>query len=150
MSTQPTTTETAQDEGGQDPRQRETHDRGPGYVAGNLTRDPELRFTPAGTAVCSMRVADTPRVQNAQTGEWKDGPTVFRDVQCWARLAEHCTEALHKGDRIVAAGRIKSRSWLADDGSRQERVFLEARDLGPSMIFRPATVGPLPPRDVSQ
>lgn len=150
MSTQPTTAPADTSGDGKPRGKNEYHDRGPGYIAGNLTRDPELRFTPDGRAVCTLRVADSPRVRDGRTGEWKEGPTVYRDVQCWNRLAEHCCEQLKKGDRIVATGTVKSRTWHDDQGAKQERIYLEARDLGPSMVFRPATIGPMPPKDVSR
>lgn len=110
-------------------------------MAGNLTRDPELRYTGNGTPVSNLRVAASERVKDPKTGEWKDGPTAFFDVQCWGRLAENVCENLARGDRIVAEGRWVSNTW-EKDGETQERIVLRARDLGPSMIFRGARPAP--------
>lgn len=113
-------------------------DRGPGSVAGNLTKDPELRYTSTGRAVSNLRIAASERVRDAKTGEWKDGPAVFYDVQAWGNLAENVCEYLQRGDRIVAEGRWAVSRWEDKEGEIQERVYLSARDLGPSMIFRGA------------
>lgn len=115
-------------------------DRGPGSVAGNLTRDPNLRYTNGGTAVCNLRIASSERVRDDKTGEWKDGPTAFYDVQCWGRLAENICEHLNKGDRIVAEGRWVEVSWEDKDQNIRTRTQLRARDLGPSLAFRGARV----------
>lgn len=117
-------------------------DRGPGSVAGNLTKDPDLRYTNSGVAVTNLRVAVSERVRNERTGQWEDAPTVFYDVQCWGQLAENVCEYLAKGYRIVAEGRWSSNTWEDKEGNIQERVYLRARDLGPSMIFQGATVHP--------
>lgn len=113
-------------------------DRGPGSVSGNLTRDPELRYTNSGKAVTNLRLASSSRVRDEKTGQWKDGPVAFYDVQVWGNLAENVCEYLQKGDRIVAEGRFAAAHWEDKDGIIQERVYLSARDLGPSMIFRGA------------
>lgn len=117
-------------------------DRGPGSVAGNLTKDPELRYTNSGTAVSNLRVAVSERIQDPGTGEWSDGPTTFYDIQCWGRLAENVCEYLERGMRIVAEGRWVSSTWEDKEGNIQERVVLRARDLGPSMAFRGARPEP--------
>lgn len=119
-------------------QQQANEDKGPGSVAGNLTKDPELRYTANGRAVCNLRVASSERVRNEQTGQWEDGPTAFYDVQCWGNLAENVTEHLAKADRIVAEGRWMQTTYEDGEGKPQERVYLQARDLGPSMIFRGA------------
>lgn len=113
-------------------------DKGPGSVAGNLCKDPELRFTPSGRAVASLRIAVSERVRDDRTGNWTDGPTTYYDVTCWGNLAENVCDALEKGDRIVAEGRWAETSWTDDQGEVKTRVYLNARDLGPSMIFRVA------------
>lgn len=113
-------------------------DRGPGSVAGNVTADPELRYTNSGKAVCNLRVASSERVRDEQTGQWKDGPTAFYDLQTWGNLAENICNDLAKGDRVVAEGRWKSVTWEDKEGQVQERIVLVARDLGPSMMFRGA------------
>lgn len=119
---------------------RETHkddDRGPGSVSGNITKDPDLRYTNSGRAVTTLRIASSQRVKNSKTGQWEDGPTVFYDVQAWGNLAENVCEHLAKGDRIVAEGRWAETAW-EHEGEIRTRVYLNARDLGPSMIFRGA------------
>lgn len=112
-----------------------------GYVSGNLTRDPELRFTPAGAAVATLRVAETAREQDQETGQWHDGKTEFYDVVAWSAMASNAAEDLLKGDRIVAVGRWQKQSWQDDQGEQRSKLVLVARDLGPSMLFvraRPA------------
>lgn len=115
-------------------------DRGPGSVTGNLTRDPELHYTSSGRPVSNLRIASSERVRDEKTGEWKDGPTAYYDVTCWGNLAENVCEYLAKGHRIVAEGRWRSNTWENDQGEVQERVILNARDLGPSMMFKGARV----------
>lgn len=121
-------------------------DRGPGSLAGNLTRDVEVRYTDSGRAVANLGVACSERVRDPKTQEWQDGPVAFYEVQAWGQLAEHCGEYLNKGDRIVAEGRWTSLTWRDKDGNLQERIVLTARDLGPSMIFRGARLEPKPDR----
>lgn len=113
-------------------------DRGPGSLSGNLTREPELRYTNSGRAVINLGVAFSERVRDEKTGAWRDGDTAFYEVQCWGNLAENCAEHLRKGDRIVAEGRWTSQTWEDKDGNTQEKIVLTARDLGPSMMFRGA------------
>lgn len=115
-------------------------DKGPGWVAGNITRDPELHFTPAGRPIVTLRVAISDRIKDRDTGQWKDGPTVYRDVNAWGGLAERAAEHLRKGDRIVACGRWQLQEWTAADSTRQQVLKLNARDLGPSMLFIPCQV----------
>lgn len=122
---------------------RDTNQRtvlGPGSITGNLTADPELRYTSQGRAVCRLRVAHTPRVQDPKSHEWKDGAAQFFDVTAWGKLGEHCAEYLAKGQRIVADGQWESRAWEDQDGNTQEAIGLVARDLGPSMLFKGARV----------
>ena len=113
-------------------------DRGPGSVSGNLTKDPDLRWTNGGTAVSNLRIASSERIKDSKTGEWKDGPTAYFDVTCWGRLAENVCEVLQKGDRIVAEGRWVSNTYENSEQQIVERITLRARDLGPSMAFRTA------------
>lgn len=113
-------------------------DRGPGSVTGNLTKDPELHYTANGRPVSNLRVASSERVRDEATGEWKDGTTVYFDVTCWGNLAENVCEHLQRGDRIVAEGRWRSNTWETPEGEIKERIILNARDLGPSMMFRGA------------
>lgn len=118
-----------------EPAPPKDEDRGPGSVAGNLTKDPELRYTNAGTAVCNLRLACSERVRNAATGDWEDGPPSYYDIQCWARLAENVCNTLERGDRIVAEGRWMAHHWEDDQQVIQERLYLRARDLGPSIAY---------------
>jgi len=115
-------------------------DRGPGSVAGNLTADPDLRFTASGRAVANLRVAASERKLNKATGEWEDGDTLFYDITAWGQLAENLCEHLQRGDRVVAEGRWTSNTFEDKDGQIQERVFLTARDCGPSLLFRGARI----------
>lgn len=119
-------------------QQAQATDKGPGSLAGNLTKDPELRYTGTGRPVCNLRIASSERVRNEQTGAWEDGPTVFYDVQAWGNLAENVTEHLQRGDRIVAEGRWMESDYTNDQAVTVTRTYLQVRDLGPSMIFRGA------------
>ena len=115
---------------------------GPGSLCGNLTGDVELRFTASGIPVASMRVATADRVQDKRTGKWTETPTEYFTVECWRRLAEHAAEHLAKGNRIIAEGEWKSSSWTSQEGETKERIFLAARELGPSLLFTGARVLP--------
>lgn len=121
-------------------------DAGPGSLAGNLTRDPELRYTPQGTAVASLRVAVTPRVYNERKQQWEDGETTFHDVAAWGRLAENVAEHLGQGNRIVCEGRWEEQSWEDPEGNVQQRAVLVATDLGPSLKWQGARIMPKKPR----
>lgn len=115
---------------------RKPVDKGKGSVAGNLTDDPELRYTANGKPVVKLRVATADRIRDDRTGDWKDCPTAFYTINCWGTLAENCAEVLFKGDRVVAEGTWWERSWDGNDGEVKTVVELTARDLGPSMMFR--------------
>lgn len=115
-------------------------DLGPGSLAGNLTEDPELRYTPMGKAVASLRVAVSERVYNEHTSAWEDAPAKFFTVTCWPPMAERVAEYLQRGQRIVAEGRWESQSWEDKDGVVQERVAFVATDLGPSLKWDGARV----------
>ena len=117
-------------------------DKGPGSLAGNLTRDPELRYTNSGRPVTNLGVAYSERVRDPKTDTWQDGPVTFYEIQAWGNLAENCTEFLNKGDRIVAEGRWTAQTWTDKEGQEQEKIVLTARDLGPSMMFRGARPEP--------
>jgi single-strand DNA-binding protein len=105
-------------------------------LVGNLTDDPEVRFTPQGTAVASFRLAVTPRVNDG--GTWKDGETSFFRVNAWRDLAEHVTDSLSKGDRAMVLGRLKTRSWETPEGERRSVVEVEAEEVGPSLKWATA------------
>ncbi|HEY6707333.1 MAG TPA: single-stranded DNA-binding protein, partial [Actinomycetota bacterium] len=109
-------------------------------LTGNLTDDPELRFTPNGVAVANFRLAVDQRVWDADG--WKDGePSYFR-VSVWRDQAEHISRSLHKGARCVVVGRLRSRSWETPEGQRRSSVEVDAEEVGMSMRFAP--VGPSP------
>ncbi len=106
-------------------------------IAGNLTDDPELRFTPAGDQVCSLRVAITTRVPDGQGG-WRDGSTSFFRVSVWRAQAEHAAESLTKGARVLVCGRLRQRSWETDDGDKRALVEIEADEIAASLKFHTA------------
>jgi single-strand DNA-binding protein len=106
-------------------------------LVGNLTDDPEVRFTPQGTAVASFRLAVTPRVREGEG--WKDGETSFFRINAWRDLAEHVTDSLSKGDRALVIGRLKTRSWETPEGERRSVVEVEAEEIGPSLKWATAT-----------
>lgn len=108
---------------------------GDGAVSGNLTRDPELRYTPGGRAIANMRVASTERHQDPATGEWHDKGTAFYDVLAWGNQGERCAERLRKGMRVVALGRWQEQTWADAEGTDRTKVVLTAADIGPSMLF---------------
>jgi single-strand DNA-binding protein len=113
---------------------------GEGHVSGNLTQDPELRFTPTGRAVAKLRVAYSQRVKDPATGIWQDGEPQFFDVDVWGKQGENCAEALQRGDRIVACGEWFRRHWETREGEKRTSVSLTARDIGPSLLFKLAAV----------
>lgn len=140
MVTRPTAQANGQQAAPQPARQDNRTDMGPGSLAGNLTKDPELRYTPNGKPACSLRVATAERVRDDNTGKWVDGPTEYFNVDCWGRLAENCAEHLERGARVVVEGKWQSTTWTDNDGQVQERISLVARDLGPSMLFMGARI----------
>lgn len=109
-------------------------------VIGNLTDDPELRFTPSGSAVANFTIASTPRTFDRQTNEWKDGDTLFLRCSAWRQLAENIAESLTRGSRVVAQGRLKQRSFETREGERRTIVELEVDDCGPSLLRATAKV----------
>lgn len=108
-------------------------------VVGNLTRECELRFTPSGAANLKVGVAVNRRWQNKQTNEWEEAVSFF-DVVAWRDLAEHASESLKKGDRVVVTGRLEQRSWEADDGSKRYATEIIADDIAPSLRWATAKV----------
>jgi single-strand DNA-binding protein len=109
-------------------------------VIGNLTNDPELRFTPNGAAVASFTVASTPRTFDRQSNEWKDGDTLFLRCTVWRQAAENVAESLHKGTRVVVQGRLKQRSFETREGEKRTVVELEADEVGVSLRSATAKV----------
>jgi single-strand DNA-binding protein len=109
-------------------------------VVGNLTADPELRFTPSGAAVANFTIASTPRNFDRQTNEWKDGDTLFLNCSIWRQAAENVAESLQKGMRVVAQGRLKARSYETRDGEKRTVMELDVDEIGPSMKYATAKV----------
>jgi single-strand DNA-binding protein len=102
-------------------------------VVGNLTSDPELRFTPNGQAVASFTVASTTRVLDRTTNEWKDGDTMFLRCSVWRQYAENVAESLTKGTRVIVTGRLKQRSYETKEGEKRSVVELDVDDVGPAL-----------------
>ena len=109
-------------------------------VVGNLTDDPELRFTPSGAAVASFTVASTPRIMDRQSNEWKDGDTLFLRCSAWREMAENVAESLTKGTRVIAQGRLVQRSYETREGEKRTVVELQVDEVGPSMRYASAKV----------
>lgn len=109
-------------------------------VIGNLTSDPELRFTPNGAAVANFTVASTPRMFDRQANEFKDGETLFLRCSAWKELGENVAESLRRGTRVVAQGRLKSRSFETKDGEKRTVMELDVDEVGPSLKRATAAV----------
>jgi single-strand DNA-binding protein len=109
-------------------------------VVGNLTNDPELRFTPSGSAVANFTIASTPRTFDRQSNEWKDGETLFLRASVWREAAENVAESLTKGMRVIVNGRLKSRSYETKEGEKRTVIELEVDEIGPSLRYANAKV----------
>jgi single-strand DNA-binding protein len=109
-------------------------------VVGNLTADPELRFTPSGAAVASFTVASTPRTFDRQANEWKDGETLFMRCSIWREAAENVAESLTKGTRVIVQGRLVQRSFETREGEKRTVVEMQVDEVGPSMRYATAKV----------
>jgi single-strand DNA-binding protein len=109
-------------------------------VVGNLTADPELRFTPSGAAVANFTIASTPRTFDRQTNEWKDGEALFLRCSVWREAAENVAESLTKGMRVLAQGRLTQRSYETREGEKRTVVELQVDEIGPSLRFASAKV----------
>lgn len=109
-------------------------------VIGNLTDDPELKFTPSGAAVANFTVASTPRTFDKQTNEWKDGDALFIRCAAWRQLAENVAESLQKGQRVVVTGALKIRNFERQDGSKGTSVEINVDEIGPSLRYATAKV----------
>jgi single-strand DNA-binding protein len=108
-------------------------------VVGNITRDPELRFTPTGQATATFGLAVNRRWQNRQTQEWEEA-TSFFDVVCWREMAENAAESLSRGSRVIVTGRLEQRSWETQDGDKRSKVEIVADEIGPSLRWATAQV----------
>ncbi len=109
-------------------------------VVGNLTADPELRFTPSGAAVASFTIASTPRTFDKNSNEWKDGEALFLRCSIWRQAAENVAESLQRGMRVVAQGRLKQRSYETREGEKRTVVELDVDEIGPSLKYATAKV----------
>ena len=109
-------------------------------VVGNLTNDPELRFTPSGAAVASFTVASTPRTLDKATNEWKDGEALFLRCSIWRQAAENVAESLQRGARVIVQGRLKQRSFETKEGEKRTVIELDVDEVGPSLKYATAKV----------
>ncbi|MCA1710978.1 MAG: single-stranded DNA-binding protein [Actinobacteria bacterium] len=109
-------------------------------VVGNLTNDPELRFTPSGAAVASFTVASTPRTLDKNTNEWKDGDALFLRCSVWRQAAENVAESLQRGARVIVQGRLQQRSYETKEGEKRTVVELQVDEIGPSLKYATAKV----------
>jgi single-strand DNA-binding protein len=109
-------------------------------VVGNLTADPELRFTPSGAAVASFTIASTPRTYDRNTNEWKDGEALFLRCSIWRQAAENVAESLTRGMRVIASGRLKQRSFETREGEKRTVIELDVDEIGPSLRYASAKV----------
>src|SRR4051812_8397608 len=109
-------------------------------VVGNLTDDPELRFTPSGAAVATFTVASTPRFLDTAPNEWKDGDALFLRCSIWRQAAEYVAESLQRGTRVIVQGRLRQRSYETKEGEKRTVVELEVDEIGPSLRYATAKV----------
>mgnify|MGYP003681639315 CR=1 FL=1 len=109
-------------------------------VVGNLTADPELRYTQGGLAVANFTIASTPRNFDRASNEWKDGEALFLRASCWREFAEHVASSLTKGTRVVAQGRLRQRSYETAEGEKRTSLELEVDEIGPSLRYATAQV----------
>ncbi len=109
-------------------------------IIGNLTDDPELRFTPSGAAVAKFRVASTPRTLDRASGEWKDGEPLFLSCTVWRQAAENVAESLQRGARVIVSGRLRQRSYETKEGEKRTVFELEVDEIGPSLRYATAKV----------
>ena len=109
-------------------------------VVGNLTADPELRFTQAGAAVASFTVASTPRTFDRASGEWKDGEALFMRCSIWRQAAENVAESLTRGMRVIVQGRLRQRTFDTKEGEKRTVIEMEVDEVGPSLRYATAKV----------
>jgi single-strand DNA-binding protein len=108
-------------------------------LVGNLTDDPELRFTPQGVAVANFRIAVNHRFKD-QSGNWQDGEASYFRINCWRQMAENAAESLTRGSRVVVTGRLKMRQWETQEGEKRTAVEVEADEIGPSLKWATAKI----------
>lgn len=109
-------------------------------VVGNLTADPELRYTQNGLPVANFTIASTPRFFDRQSNEWKDGDALFLRASVWREFAEHVADSLTKGMRVIASGQLKQRSYQDRDGNNRTSIELQVDEIGPSLRYATAQV----------
>jgi single-strand DNA-binding protein len=109
-------------------------------VVGNLTADPELRYTQGGLAVANFTIASTPRSFDRETNDWKDGEALFLRASCWREFAEHVAGTLTKGSRVIAQGRLRQRSYETKEGEKRTSMELEIDEIGPSLRYATAAI----------
>jgi single-strand DNA-binding protein len=109
-------------------------------VVGNLTADPEMRYTQNGLAVANFTIASTPRSFDRASNDWKDGEALFLRASCWREFAEHVAGSLTKGSRVIAQGRLKQRSYETKEGEKRTSIELEVDEIGPSLRYATAQV----------
>lgn len=114
-------------------------------VVGNLTQDPELRFTPSGVAMARISVAVNRRWRNRNTNEWEEEASFFNGT-CWQEMAENVSESLQKGSRVIINGRLQQRSWETQDGERRSMIEIRIDEIGPSLRWATASVTRTPRR----
>lgn len=108
-------------------------------LVGNVTRDPELRFTPSGAAVATFGLAVNRRWRNQQTNEWEEAVSFF-DIVCWREMAENVAESISKGTRVIVSGRLEQRSWESEQGEKRSKIEVIADEIGPSLRWATAEV----------
>ena len=109
-------------------------------IVGNLTSDPELRYTQNGLAVANFTIASTPRTSDRDANDWKDGEALFLRASAWREFAEHIAGSLTKGSRVVATGRLRQRSYETKEGEKRTSIELEIDEIGPSLRYATASV----------
>ncbi|WP_028183658.1 single-stranded DNA-binding protein [Salinispora arenicola] len=112
-------------------------------IVGNLTAEPELRFTPNGVALCKFTVASTPRFFDKTTNGYRDGDPLFLTCTAWRDLAEHIAESLAKGARVIVSGRLKLSRWETPEGEKRSAYGLDVDEIGPSLRWATAKVNKL-------
>jgi single-strand DNA-binding protein len=115
-------------------------------LVGNVTRDPEIRYTPSGQTVATFGLAVNRRWQNRQTQEWEEQVSFF-DVKCWSQMAENVAESVPRGTRVIVTGRLEQRSWETDNGEKRSKVEVVADEIAPSLRWATAQVQKIDRRD---
>jgi single-strand DNA-binding protein len=115
-------------------------------LVGNITRDPEIRYTPSGQTVATFGLAVNRRWQNRQTQEWEEQVSFF-DVKCWSQMAENVAESVTRGTRVIVSGRLEQRSWETDNGEKRSKVEVVADEVAPSLRWATAQVQKIDRRD---